>query len=114
MTTPEANRPLTGDGWIEWTGGENPIVHSGPFWVRLRDGEEFQGHNYLRWHHAGNGGDIIAYRLARPAHPEPERDGAVERLVKWLSVDAEWQIHSLVQADLRTIIALLSSNTGEE
>ena len=115
MTTPEANRPLPGGGWIEWTGGENP-VGTKRVQVQTRGHGELAGYadggTWGRWwEQRGEDTDIIAYRLARPTQPEPERDGSVERVraemedaARYGSISA-----SITIADLRHVLSLLST-----
>lgn len=119
MTTPESNRPLTGDGWIEWTGGENPVPGQ-MVEIRRRDGFETcpQSSDGARWtpRDAPDQFDIIAYRLARPTQPKPERDGAVERvrqLAMGVRADRTYGAGrvpaSRMSEDLRHVLSLLST-----
>lgn len=62
--------PADADGWVEWRGGECPVAVAQSIDMRFRDGRVYhvvRNADDLRWWHDGNGGDIIAYRLARPA-----------------------------------------------
>lgn len=86
-SVPAADRPLTsGEDWIEWHGGENPVPGERVD-VKYR-GSEHEGHvtvdaDVRDWSHDRDhpSSDIIAYRLSRPA----ARDEGVERAL----VDAQ-------------------------
>jgi dihydrofolate reductase (trimethoprim resistance protein) len=59
------------DGWIDWAGGECPVLDCVRVDVRFRDGrvEENNSPKTWRWHHvphpsrAAPEGDIVAYRV---------------------------------------------------
>lgn len=55
--------------WIDWAGGPCPVKDSVPIQVVLRavpnPSEEVLQPQFLRWHHTGGGGDIVAYRALR-------------------------------------------------
>lgn len=59
--------------WIEWNGGECPVVDGTMVYVIFKGEHEGsknpEGAHLFRWSHGGGCGDIIAYRLA-----EPEQD----------------------------------------
>jgi len=109
-TTPEANRPLTGDGWIEWTGGENPVPGQ-VVDVELRNGFRIvdERSDDLAWPHHNNGGDIIAYRLTRPDQPEPERD-ALDAARYMVGNPSAWDNYDERASEaLRHVLSLLST-----
>lgn len=64
------------DGWISWSGGENPVPgQMVEVKIRWRDGEPSEGavlSDHMDWRHRGvrrgESGDIVAFRLA-PAAP---------------------------------------------
>ncbi|MHB3890066.1 hypothetical protein ACYBYO_25965, partial [Klebsiella pneumoniae] len=65
------------DGWIDWSGGECPVIESAMVDVRYRDGSIHKaqradsyewGHGYA--HFVTTGADIIAYRLHKPQEAE--------------------------------------------
>lgn len=66
-------KALDADGWIEWSGGDNPEL-SAEVEYQMRDTEASPGKgraNQLRWSHLGYGGDIMRYRLALDAKAGP-------------------------------------------
>ena len=67
------------DGWIEWTGGENPVPGQRVD-VRFRDGDDFHGRevpsNDCNWEHDFHiASDIIAFRLASLSPAATADDG---------------------------------------
>ena len=53
------------DGWIEWRGGECPVVDSALVDIRCRDkseSTEAESADLFRWSHRNHRSDIIAYR----------------------------------------------------
>jgi hypothetical protein len=65
------------DGWIDWHGGECPVIGSTMVEVRYRNGEikEADRADYYEWghgrpHFVTTGCDIIAYRLHQPQEAE--------------------------------------------
>lgn len=72
------------DGWMPWNGGENPVPgQMVEVKLRWRNGEPSEGEvlsDRMAWAHRresyGEGGDIIAFRLSRPAS---DVAGGVER-----------------------------------
>ena len=60
------------DGWMPWSGGENPVGET-KIDVRFASRDEECGlkAERLRWSIAHNLGDIIAFRLSRPASEQP-------------------------------------------
>lgn len=56
------------DGWIEWSGGECPVIVDDVVEVKFRDGVSSDAGKAMgwRWEHYGNTADIIAYRLHQP------------------------------------------------
>lgn len=57
-------------GWIEWKGGVIPVHPNRKVHIRLRgdadseaDGARALPANCYHWAHAGDGADIIAYRV---------------------------------------------------
>ena len=76
------------DGWMPWSGGENPVPgQMVEVKLRWRNGEPSEGEvlsDRMAWAHRregyGEGGDIIAFRLSRPASEQPvEASGAGRR-----------------------------------
>ena len=67
------------DGWMPWAGGENPVPgQMVEVKIRWRNGEPSEGEvlsDRMAWAHRrkghGEGGDIIAFRLSRPASEQP-------------------------------------------
>lgn len=54
--------------WIEWKGGECPVPSRTPVEVRFRSGGVFKdAASGWRWDHTGQGGDLVAYRIAQEA-----------------------------------------------
>ncbi len=53
------------DGWIEWEGrGECPVGNNAVIDIKFRDGSvRLKGDAHWLWWHAGNGYDIVAYRI---------------------------------------------------
>lgn len=53
------------DGWIEWNGGECPLLGKTLHEVRFRDGVIHQDNrpSSWTWRHDGDGCDIVAYRV---------------------------------------------------
>jgi hypothetical protein len=50
--------------WIEWKGGECPVEYQKSVGVKLRgDVETSDTASAFYWHHGGDRGDIIAYRI---------------------------------------------------
>lgn len=82
-TTPQGAEPRE-DGWIEWTGGENPVPGARVD-VRCRNGMVMEDCGDVSWSHPafaeqlGSGppsqGDIIAYRVVSPAPDAPTNGG---------------------------------------
>ena len=88
--------------WIEWTGGDCPVAKGTLVDVKYRDGRSARGvtagtewgesghvsdngKNAEGWSHDGIGADIVAYRLAQPAHVTrmlAERDELADRMAK--------------------------------
>lgn len=70
----EDNPPLPApaaddEGWIEWAGGECPVPAGTKVQCRYRNGDTgqlYRAEGY-RWNHAGNGVDIVAYRVIKAA-----------------------------------------------
>jgi len=63
------------DGWIEWRGGECPVVDSALVDIRCRDkseSTEAESADLFRWSHRNHRSDIIAYRpiIDQPASEE--------------------------------------------
>lgn len=56
--------------WVDWHGGECPLNKRDHARVRYRDGEIFRWArpDYLRWHHIGTSGDIVAYQVVKPVY----------------------------------------------
>lgn len=66
----QAARQQADDGWIEWSGGDCPVVDGDIIHVKLRGGAQ-SGFSVckplsLQWEHEDNGWDIIAYRVVKP------------------------------------------------
>lgn len=55
--------------WIAWGGGECPVDADAHVGLAFRDGGSgsFYRTDALRWGHTNGGGDIIAYRIVKPA-----------------------------------------------
>ena len=55
------------DGWIPWAGGDCPVGSEVVVTARFRFGERITSPaKALRWFHAYDEGDIIAYRVVKP------------------------------------------------
>lgn len=55
------------DGWIPWAGGECPVGSEVVVTARFRFGGQITSPaKALRWFHAYDEGDIIAYRVVKP------------------------------------------------
>lgn len=55
------------DGWIPWEGGECPVWSEVVVTARFRFGGQITSPaKALRWFHAYDEGDIIAYRVVKP------------------------------------------------
>lgn len=55
------------DGWIEWGGGECPLLKDARVRVKTRAGMEIEGFvGAANWNQYNHGSDIIAYRLITP------------------------------------------------
>jgi len=75
-----------GDGWIRHRGGKCPVEARCGVEVRYRDGEKLVLAEAIdnRWDHQGYTGDIMAYRIHKPAEqPCPVKAKAAERLAKF-------------------------------
>lgn len=62
----------TGDGWIEWKGGECPVDRKTIVDVRFRLGDTVLATVAGEWawmYSPDNDGDIVAYRIVQPAEP---------------------------------------------
>ena len=76
---PKGWRKCDTDGWMPWSGGENPVPgQMVEVKLRWRNGEPSEGEvlsDRMAWAHRrkghGEGGDIIAFRLSRPASEQP-------------------------------------------
>ena len=59
--------PRSDDGWIPWEGGRRPVGSEVVVTARFRFGERITiPAKALRWFHAYDEGDIIAYRVVKP------------------------------------------------
>lgn len=55
------------DGWIPWEGGRRPVGSEVVVTARFRFGERITSPaKALRWFHAYDEGDIIAYQVVKP------------------------------------------------
>lgn len=64
---PWDDKKTDADGWIDWAGGECPIVGVSFVEYKMRSGEVHKEYAHLlRWDHKGHLGDILAYRLHQP------------------------------------------------
>ncbi len=58
-----------GDGWIEWSGGKNPLRTGQLVDVKFRSGGVSKNSaglsQWMDWEHTGSRADIIAYRIVR-------------------------------------------------
>jgi len=89
------------DGWIRHRGGKCPVEEGVMVDVRHRDGEVFSGFEAVlsapagSWNHANHPGDIMAYRLHKPAErvtPAMPPEGYGEVVTETLSaVDGPFQ-----------------------
>lgn len=60
------------DGWIRHRGGKCPVDEEVVVDVRFRSGAIETNNGWPRWKHNGDGRDIMAYRIHKPAEqPEP-------------------------------------------
>jgi hypothetical protein len=84
------------DGWIRHRGGKCPVDAGVKIEIRDRDGDiyEYNGID-LRWSHIGSGGDIMAYRIHKPAE-QPAIDPAVVDNVQAFNERAELRDDSKV------------------
>ena len=77
---PKGWRKCDAEGWMPWSGGENPVPGQmveckgryDSFWGATASKD-------LRWIHIGKPSDIIAFRLSRPASEQPVEAIGVER-----------------------------------
>ena len=59
--------PRSDDGWIPWEGGRRPVGSEVVVTARFRFGERITSPaKALRWFHAYDEEDIIAYRVVKP------------------------------------------------
>lgn len=84
------------DGWIEWSGDDRPVNVAVLVDTKHRCGriDINRRADSAWWHHAGVGGDIVAYRLHKPdvnpelcesvtsRIPEPEANKTIEQLAQ--------------------------------
>lgn len=119
------------DGWMPWAGGENPVPgQMVEVKIRWRNGEPSEGEvlsDRMAWAHRrkghGEGGDIIAFRLSRPASEQPveaigagreEIAGVIQRLTTDLNTrnlyreDDGFFVLKVREDDLRAVLAALS------
>lgn len=58
--------PPADDGWIEWSGGEQPVGDNVEVEVQFRDGSNLQEKaGYFSWEHHKESFDIVAYRVIK-------------------------------------------------
>ena len=74
LSPPPAESAQPSDGWIEWKGRRCPVNERDEaprLDLRFRDGTEVRSvhPSGWRWSHMGEAGDIIAYRIVKPAEP---------------------------------------------
>ena len=63
----------SGDGWIEWKGGECPVGEGDRIDVKFSDGDEFfDVSSHWGWGADAGCCNIIAYRLHKPERAKPE------------------------------------------
>jgi len=55
------------DGWIEWSGGDNPVPGNEVELVFRDDQEMVYSSNFMDWSSDGRCGDIIRYRVIKGA-----------------------------------------------
>jgi len=67
MLAKEPSQPKN-DGWIDWPGGDCPIVGKVKVQVQYRaDDFGYTGNACsFRWNHSGKASDIIAYKIVKP------------------------------------------------
>lgn len=70
----EPAEPTKKDGWIEWHGGACPVLAETLVDVLFRDGDEYR--------RVTAAGDIVAYRISKPAEP-PAPDTSAEENRLW-------------------------------
>lgn len=70
------------DGWIEWHGGECPVPKGTLVDLRLRGGAVCAATVSCgwRWSRKGWDGDIVAYRVSKPAEPTKPDTSAEDAL----------------------------------
>ena len=119
--TPQSPAPVAGDGWMPWSGDENPVPGQ-MVEVRYEDGTEdaAEPSETVPWRSTLP--RIIAFRLSRPASEQPveasgagreEIEGVVARLTKDLNTrnlyreDDGFFVLKVREDDLRAIIAAL-------
>lgn len=74
------------EGWIEWNGGESmPFERGTVAQLRFRSGHDRPAEQIygFRWWHNGHGGDIVAYRIVKPAAPAAPKAAAGD----WIAHD---------------------------
>ena len=99
------------DGWVEWTGGENPVpgqtvqVRWRDNTARLTPDAEYDSEAWS-WEAHDLYCDIIAYRVVTPpVSPSPsDLDGAVERLTKFVEEWPHWQYADHVNDAVRLVL----------
>lgn len=93
--TLDAAMAAKNDGWIDWPGGEFPVIESTMVDVRYRDGSIHKaqradsyewGHGYA--HFVTTGADIIAYRLHNPQEAEQAKADEETDLNECIGQDA--------------------------
>jgi hypothetical protein len=79
--------------WIKWTGGECPVGKDTRVDVELRNGgKQMVSAGSLRWAHIDMPGDILAYRVVKPAPAKPAPDGWVKWAGGECPVDPKMQV----------------------
>lgn len=99
----EAKAADESDGWITWGGGRCPVPSGTTTRARFRGGSEFltATPQCWWWHHTGGVGDLVAYRIEKPApayenHREPGEFGEGATI----AIDPYWPPHEAEEIQL--------------
>jgi hypothetical protein len=104
------------DGWVEWRGGECPVLSSEVVVVKFRDGQiryPYSADGYS-WHQDGEWDDIIAYRLQQPGiNSRANYDRLEQDLNECIGQDvaAEWDGEGLPPVGVECEYSLNSGRT---
>lgn len=102
--------------WIEWHGGECPVPKGTAVDYQYRGGG--QAHDpdavYLRWAHFDDAGDIMRYRIAKPAEPPAPDTSAEDALWHgWAGVALGALVQRGVRGDTAEKMAEAAANVAD-